>query len=179
MKFNKILHSLFGCLIIVACVSKTQATSLSSNELELGTVPLLILDDMKKNDCAPIQGYYTDRLVVDPPFFRYKPASYVYLCQASVNANSVNYKLVISSTQTEESEFKGCTQAVNLNTMPSGVTVQTKKISNKHFFEYMGTTAMPKKADGESQKVILISTNDGGFLEFSCSQGKWYVFSYA
>jgi len=115
---------------------------------------------MKKHECSPINNFYDDFLVNEPPFLKLHAVADIFVCEYN---SGNNYKIVF-----EISDFK---------------------YANGEFHEWYefkscpNTIEWPSKLGGLSVKntpqLTLTMGKDGGFNTFVCSQGKWVLDGYS
>jgi len=171
--FKMILVTVLSNIFVVAVNAKEQV---NQNHI-LETAPLIIMEGMTEFGCNPIRNFYENYMVMEPPFAWISYNDFVFVCEIQKKTNHIGYKMVIKTSQ-KEKYFSTCPNQVEMKGKPGGLTIGNKPILKDDYFSYLDSSPLISAPFGKIT-IISLSTGDGGFLEFACIKGKWFVHSYS
>lgn len=128
--------------------------------------PAVVTNFLVSKSCEPIEGFYERINVTMAPFDMKRTSYFAAVCERTVN-NDIQYKLLVKSKNN-----LGCLSDVTLNQKVGGVKID--KVSNKNdvYFNYLVSTDKTEYQVVIGTETVLVEDGNGGFLEFTCRNGK-------
>jgi len=159
-------------ILFATLLSVSSVISAAEDDVFIGSVPRVIFDQMKKHGCEPIDNFYDDYLVDQPPFLRLHAVADIFVCQTGKKGSIEGYKLVfrISDFRYHRSgkyhnwyEFRDCPPV----------------IETKHKLGGLSISRSDKIIGGEKKNFLTLTIGkDGGFTDYVCHKSKWHTSSY-
>ena len=157
----------------IACTGKLPDQSDS-----LGTLPLPMREHIEKVNCAAIRDFYSNYIVLEPPFVWFNNLrGFALVCERQDAGSLPEYVLIIRVDKGKH-PFASCPANINLLMKPGGLYFEERKISAGIFVKLENREPLEFIPDIK-HPVLTVSTDTGGFIEYICIGGEWFFNTYS